>query len=512
VFWLAAAIAAAAPPKPYKEARRAHAQGDHLAAYLKYSQALAQDPGNPRYWGLLASVRRRALESLPVRTALQAAPSSSSSASPESVSAPEPADPLTSRELLPPPALQPAPGRRDFDLRLSSRKLFEAVAKEFGLDCVFDGDYPESDAPRRLVLQQASAPDALRALETLNSAFLVPISPRIFLVARDTQQKRLELEPAVAASIPLDETVTPQDLQEAINAARLMFDMTRIGIDNSRRQVVLRDRVSRVRPAAILLQQLMRPRAEIFLEVELLGISRNSKLSAGLRFPTGFPLAAFGDYSPHTAFRPAGLATFFAFGAGKTLLGLGITDAQLFASLTRGEGYSLLKTGLRGQDGQPAEFHAGDRYPIVTLNYIGSSRDAGGTVYQPPPNVQFEDLGIVAKMTPRIHSSLELSLELDAEFKALTGQSVNEIPVIANRKINTKLRLRFNECVVVSGFIEDSLIRSWSGLLPILNRDRDARRSEFLLVVTPRLVTEPASETPTRAFWVGSEARLLTAW
>ena len=45
------------------------------------------------------------------------------------------------REMLPPPRLVGAPGRKSFNLRGDSKRLWDEVLKQFGLAVIFDSDY-----------------------------------------------------------------------------------------------------------------------------------------------------------------------------------------------------------------------------------------------------------------------------------------------------------------------------------------------------------------------------------
>src|SRR6202030_1983192 len=64
-----------------------------------------------------------------------------------------PVEPITekdlreARKMLPPPELKASPGRQDFNLKADPKHLFEQVARAFGLDVVFDGDYPDGGTP-----------------------------------------------------------------------------------------------------------------------------------------------------------------------------------------------------------------------------------------------------------------------------------------------------------------------------------------------------------------------------
>ncbi len=50
------------------------------------------------------------------------------------------------RELTGVPGLKAKPGTQDFDLSGDARLLFDKVAERFGLQTVYDGDYPKDGA------------------------------------------------------------------------------------------------------------------------------------------------------------------------------------------------------------------------------------------------------------------------------------------------------------------------------------------------------------------------------
>ncbi len=68
-----------------------------------------------------------------------------------------------------------------------------------------------------------------------------------------------------------------------------------MGIDNQRRLVFFRDRISRLRPAIELFQQLMTYRGQVEVDVELLTVSESSTLSYGANLQTSFNLVSFGS-------------------------------------------------------------------------------------------------------------------------------------------------------------------------------------------------------------------------
>lgn len=300
-------------------------------------------------------------------------------------------------------------------------------------------------------------------------------------------------------------------------AVQSAFDIAKAGFDLNRRVVLFRDRVSKLKPAVLLFEQLLRRPAQVTIEVELLSLSETSTLNLGLLLRSSYSAMFAANPVPFSFEpRPDG-KTMAAFGGGKTRMAVTVADGELFSALVRGRAQTVVRSELRSLDGEAATLHIGDRYPVITQGFFGKI-EGEGPVYRPPPTVQFEDLGIVLKVTPRVHDARELTLDLEAEFKSLTGQALNGIPVISNRKFAARLRTGFNEVAVVTGVVNESVSQSWSGL-PLLARapglrseTRDVQRSQLLLTVRPRLEALPPAETPGFPIRTGGESRPLTPW
>ena len=161
-----------------------------------------------------------------------------------------------SRKLLPPNELKPISGYQNFDFKSPPRFAFEQVARAFGLDVVFDGDYPHGGNPLVLRMDQADYRQALHALEAATASFVIPLGPHLFMVAKDTQQKRNDVEPSVTVVISIPQTVTVQEAQELARAVQQVMEIKRFGIDSLSRLVVLNGPLSKVRPAQKLFEDL----------------------------------------------------------------------------------------------------------------------------------------------------------------------------------------------------------------------------------------------------------------
>jgi general secretion pathway protein D len=518
----------------YWQGREAEKKGRMALAYILYSQAAALDPANATFWQRSQAVQSRAaLEARPMPKPVELAPG----ATPEFTKLPDYQTP-TERDLadarkpLPPKELKAEPGSHDFDLNLDSKALFERLAKTFGLDCVFDSDFA-AGRPIRFRMDQADYREALHGAEAATGSFIIPLGDKLFLVAKDTPQKRTEVEPTIAIQVSLPEPTSAQDFNAMITAVQQAMAIEKVSWDTAQNVVIMRDRISKLLPARALFEDLLYPRAQVELEVQFLEVSRNDLVTWGVDFPTQFPLVTLTTVLRNTPSIPSSIAGLLTFAGGKSLFGLGIINPSLVAQMTNSSGEQLLYATLRTVDSQPATMHIGDRYPVLQGGYFGGGGVgqgltgvgagvgtglSGGLGYT--PSFSFEDLGLALKITPNVHGMEGVTLDIEAEFKILAGTSFNGIPVIANRKLKSKARLKLGEWATVAGLLTTSEARTIAGLagvsrIPVLGpltskRTKDTSARYVLLMMRPRLLSLPSDQIITHQFFVGSEARPRT--
>jgi len=524
MLWRAMPAAAAdEAAKLYEAGRKAEHAGKMVQAFVLYSQAAQLEPANQVYW-----MKSQAVQS---RAALQSPPDVSDNPPNEpataSVSDPAPvfddigkADRAVEKTPQQPPELRGTAGLKDVDVRADAKSIWQQVARSFGLDTVFDGDY-EAGPVVHFQLAQADYRQALHAAETITGSFIVPISSRLFLVVKDTDQKRKDLEPTVAVAIRVPQATSTQELTEISQAVRQLFQIEHVALDSQQSMVVLRDRISRVMPARQIFEELLHHRPQVEIEMDLLELDRSESLAYGLDLPTTFQLAYLGTFWNSPVSIPSTITSLMSFGGGQSLFGIGVASATVIANLTQSNAKTLVSTNIRALDGLAASMHIGDRLPVLTSGYFGpSSFSTGGQVYMPPPSFTFEDLGVNLKVTPRIHGMDEVTLDLETEFKVVSGQSLNGIPVISSRKITTKLRLREGEWGVVAGLLTSSEARTIHGIaglssIPVLGQllrktNKDESTSDVLLILKPTLLNLPLDQYVTPTISTGSDTRPLT--
>lgn len=474
-------------------------EGKIVDAWRLYSQVAMVDPRNAFAAGKAAQLRSKALEGA-VFVSTQAA-----------AAEPDPNDPsihISDQELrdierlLPPPAVRPKDTRLTLTLTGDAKTIYTRILTHFGLDLIFDGDY-DNPQNRQIKLEDAGFDEALYIAGIVTGSFVNPLSEKLVMVIRDTDQKRRDQERTVAISLPMPTAISSPEAQELGRAIQQIFELQRVSIDTVRGIMMIRDRWSKVRFAELSLAQFLHLRGQVVFDVEFFEVNEQSNLSFGFALPTSTQLVP--------VLKNATLGRFGNFG-------LGVTGASLFASMTYSNTRSLYQSQVRSLDGLPATVHIGDRYPIITqtTSYGSSNTNTLSTA----PQVQFEDLGLSLKITPHMHGNGEISVELESEFKVLTGQTNNNIPVIANRKYTGLVRLKTGEWAVAAGLVTENESITRAGLAgisripvigPLLSTSgHDRRIGQTLLVVRPRIIGPVASEEPAREIFSGPETKFLT--
>ncbi len=116
--------------------------------------------------------------------------------------------------------------------------------------------------------------------------------------------------------------------------------------------------------------------------------------------------------------------------------------------------------------------------------------------------MQYQDLGLTLKATPRIMRSGEVALTIDMKISALAGSSLNGVPILANRAWSGVVTSKQDQAVVVASEMDKQETRALSGLpglteIPGLNNvtDKDVQKnySTLLIVLTPHVLRGPRS-------------------
>jgi general secretion pathway protein D len=500
----------------FRAAQRTQRSGDSLQAYQLYARAAALNPANARY-----ALNRNVLRDWASRAAqVSLGDDAEDAARRITLEGISPSEVIAGRLALPPPRLQVSAERRSFDLRGTARPMFEQVAAAYGIQLQFEDGYQGPVAAFTLRMNDLSMREAFHALETITNSFLVPVTPKVAMVYQDTTQKRNDSAPLMTAEIPIPERISVQEAQEMVSAVQQVMQVRRIAVDPGRRVVFLRDQPGTVLAARQILTNLSRNRATLDIEVELLSVSVTSNLMFGTQLPNTATVVNLGKFLNNTSAAASGSTALATFGGGATFMGISIADAALFATASRSSADSIFRAHMTAVDGQAASLKVGERYPILTSAFIGPGGAGADTGI--PPAVQFQDLGLILKITPTVQGNGEVTLDVDAQQDSLSGSTNDGIPIITSSHFQGMTRLVEGESAIVAGLMQTSISDTRSGFpglsnIPILGRlftstTKTRQVGQTLIVLKPRLLSLPPWESPSPVLWVGTETKPLSLY
>ena len=293
-------------------------------------------------------------------------------------------------ELKGPATLRPAPGKKPINVRGDARSAYEQVAAMFGVRVAFDPDLTSQNV--KLRMDGVDFYTAMQLLGAQSKTFYRVVNSALIFVAADTIEKHRTYAEEVEQTFAVDGAVAPEDLTEMMRVIREIANVTRINMDTKTRSLTLRDTADKVALAGQLIHDLEHGRRDVMLDIQLLEVDRNKGRTLGVTPPTStqaIPLNSqdLAQLSQATnlknlltilsqIFQAQGITAspteVFPVGGGKSTYLLTMPSATAHFS----EALSLVKSGrevfLRAQDGKPATFFVGERFP-VTLSLLSTS-------------------------------------------------------------------------------------------------------------------------------------------
>jgi type II secretory pathway component GspD/PulD (secretin) len=479
------------------DAERLAILGDINGATLQLAAALEIDPGNPAV-----------LERLQQMASMK---SGSEVAARE-----EPVEGL--------PQLTPDKARKSFNILSDVKAAYEQVAQSYGIRVAFDPDLPSRAA--RLRLEETDFDTAIRVLGLETGTFWRAVNPKMIFVTADTAEKHRDYEPQIEETFALPTSVSSTDVGELVRAIRELTGLTHITQSNANRSITVRGNVQRVQLAHQLVRNLEHGPGEVVLQIDLLEVDRSNARNLGITPPAKITLysvppslanslrsapdlsslltlltqvfgGAAGLASGGLASLAAAIPPVAAIGGGKTtfLLGLPTFTAQFSQAL------SLVHSGrevlLRAQDGKPATFFVGDRYPI-TLSLLSGS--LGSTGFIPNPGgtgvtIPSEQFTVGHNPTAMVTADFRSS---GAQDLAVVNQADNTLTILLNQ--GTGAVTQFAQPTTGIGLISPiSLGTKWTSSTPApaiatgsLNASSTATNNDNFADL---LVTDPVGNT-----------------
>lgn len=412
----------------YHAGRRAEQRGDWPLAYELYDQASDSWPGNTEYRFRLWLARFHLVQARVTEAERDAVSGQLLSARQElqDALALDPSYPVARERLeeidqmlarqpvsqaqSPPqlPQIQPQPGLRSFDFRGDTEGAYQEIARQFGVFAVFDPEMPH----RRIRFQVTNVDfqTALRLVGEMAGTFWRPLASRMFFVTANNPTKVREYAPSVVRTLLLSASQMPGDMEQTARIVRDIAEVTRTQLDTGSHTLTVRGAPEKVALAAELVHEIEQPRGEVVIELDILEVDRDFAHQLGITPPNSaqvFTISpsqlqqaqqsleglisvitqVFGQPSSLAGLQEGQIQSLLGsgqlnastlvppvlvFGGGKTLFFTTLPGAvaQLADSL------NLVHTGqqmlLRSEDGEPASFFVGDRFPVALASLSSS--------------------------------------------------------------------------------------------------------------------------------------------
>jgi general secretion pathway protein D len=475
----------------------------------------------------------------------------------------KPLYPLPGSELEDVATLEPAAGVHSFHLRSDRRNVIEQVFKAYGITAMID-DSVAAEATR-LDVDDASFDEAMRVLGLVTNTFYVTLDAHRALVAKDTRELRQRFTREELETIHLPGLSTGEDeseLTQVGNVAKNVFDVQQVSTDAGGNTLTLRAPPTTLAAFNSTLRVLLDGRNQVLLDVKMIQVAHNVTRNTGAQLPqsvTGFNvyaeeqsllsqnaslvqqiissgLAAPGDTlailgillasgQVSSSLFQNGLALF---GGGLTASGVSLGSVNFNLNLNTSDSRELDDIQLRLSDDQAGTIKEGERYPIQTSSYsslspnlpnipglTGAGSSSGlssllGALTSTVPNipmVQYEDLGLTLKATPKVMRNDTVAITLDMKLDALSGSSIDGNPILSSQSYSGVATLKEGEAAVLAANLSKSQSLAISGTpglseIPGLNNVTDknlqSNYATLIIVITPHVVrgTQAAGHTP----------------
>ncbi len=446
--------------------------------------------------------------------------------------------------------LEPGSGRATFHFSGDAKDLFSQLAAAYAMKVEFDDSVKARQV--RFNVDDVDFFTALKLACEVSKSMWAPLGSHQFLVAEDKVENHRQYDRMVLRTFVLPAHSSPQESTELVTTMRNMFDLKFVSSGQSADTVEVRGPQAAVDACATLLEQLSRERPQVMFNVRVYQISHQLTRNIGLHIPDTFNLtnipavalaglAGLGgqniqqlinqlissggiNQAGNTAL--SGLLSqltgqsnsifsqpLATFGGGLTFMGLSLDNLTAQLSVNESWVRSLSDLSVRTGQGVDATFHVGERYPILNASYapiFNSPQIAqalGNQSFTAPfPSVSYEDLGLNMKAKPEIHGDGSVSVDIELQVRALTGQSANGVPVISNQEFKGSINLKDGEPAFVAGQVSRSDTLSMSGIpglgmVPVLNtamvtNTKQEEDDELMIAITPHVLSNFIRKTP----------------
>ena len=347
------------------------------------------------------------------------------------------------------------------------KQVFEVISRRSGLNFLFDKDV-KADQRTTIMLKNSTVEAAVHFLLVTNQLEQQVMDGNTILVYPNVAAKLKEYQEMTIKTFFLANA----DAKSVANTIKTILKSRDVIADEKLNLVIMRDSAEAIKLASklVALQDIAEP--EVMLEVEILEIKRSRLLELGIAWPTSLGIAPITlPSSDGTAAQPLTIAALRRLNSGN--LGVTGVSATINANKNDIDSNTLANPRIRVRNKEKAKVVIGDKVPNITTTV---SPGANGFASE---SVTYLDVGLTLNVEPTIYLNNEIAIRIGLQVSNLLGSTTTKSGTtaynIGTREATTMLQLKDGENQVLAGLINNEDRSSGNkvpglGDLPILGR------------------------------------------
>ncbi len=282
----------------------------------------------------------------------------------------------------------------------------------------------------------------------------------------------------------LENAITKEEAQAVVKMLSIVIPPENIQLDERQNVIIVKGSEEELKNAESLIANLDKKLPQVMIEVKVVAVSTDATKDLGIEWEQIF----------------AGGIKFGEISLGGTLERLTKLNFTLRSMVQKKEAEVLANPKIMTLDGYEATINLADEVPVgesVSVDQATGIRTVSPT---------FKKVGVILRVIPRVDKNKNsLLLELHPEISTINdwldteGLIVKKIPVIGTRKIDTFVRLKNNEPLVIGGLIKSEDVKELRkipilGDLPLLGGlfrfvKKTHTESEVIIIIVPHIIS-----------------------
>ncbi|MGE0491806.1 MAG: secretin N-terminal domain-containing protein [Vulcanimicrobiota bacterium] len=375
---------------------------------------------------------------------------------------------------------------------------------------------PEFTIRQEILLEKAPAAKVMEFLEgqydrvkftahpTMNGFYVVGSREDVLQIKREVPNLDRVPEPPPP---PLREFLTVKygDINEVRTLLSTLVPDVQYNVDTRLNLIIAEGSPGAIDQVKELLAEIDRPLDQVMIDVKVVDITENGRKQLGVSWgASGAPGTVITTFTEGVTgqrlernnnaggaiLNPGALTqiqSFAAIGISEFARSPLILEASIQFLVTQGEAKVLASPRVATRSGRDALIHIGDKFPIVYF-------DPRAGQFQ----VQYVDIGIKLDVKPEIKADGFVLVDLRPEVSTLVELVNNQYPRTAVRTVNTSMRVKDGDTIIIGGLIQEQDLQSVTkvpllGDLPIIGTlfrqtSVTKTRNEVVMMLTPSVM------------------------